>query len=162
MSEAAQNYVRRIRGYLGDQDPVEILSATSDKLQKIVANASEKDLQNKLSSDQWSRAQVLAHFAEGEIAFSFRLRLIASQPGTPIQGFDQDKWMDHAGYLVEHPQIALQLFRTIRTANLAFLKSLPEETWQHHGIHTERGRETLHDLVLLTAGHDLNHMRQLE
>ena len=45
--------------------------------------------------------------------------------------------------------------------NLRFLKGLPESAWSKYGIHSERGRESLRQLVELVAGHDLNHIAQI-
>ena len=36
------------------------------------------------------------------------------------------------------------------------------EQWQQYGMHSERGRETIEQIVRLTAGHDLNHLKQIE
>ena len=49
-----------------------------------------------------------------------------------------------------------------REANLALLKSLTPEQWKHYGIHSERGQETLEHIVRMTAGHDINHLQQIE
>ena len=46
--------------------------------------------------------------------------------------------------------------------NLIFLKQLPAAAWDKYGIHAERGRETLRDVVQLLAGHDLNHLGQIK
>jgi hypothetical protein len=50
----------------------------------------------------------------------------------------------------------------VREANLALLKSLAPEQWKHHGMHAERGVETIEHIVRMIAGHDINHTRQVE
>jgi len=45
---------------------------------------------------------------------------------------------------------------------LALLKSLTPEQWKHYGMHAERGQETIEHIVRMFAGHDLNHMQQIE
>ena len=49
-----------------------------------------------------------------------------------------------------------------REGNLALLKSLTPEQWKHHGMHAERGVETIEHIVRMMAGHDLNHLGQVE
>jgi len=56
----------------------------------------------------------------------------------------------------------LELFRVVREANLALLKSLKPEKWRVYGRHSERGRESIEDIVRMFAGHDLNHLQQIE
>ncbi|MCI0412811.1 DinB family protein [bacterium] len=161
MAEDVQTYKKRLLGYLGDQDPLKILSGTPDRLRQLLqeTKATERDTQ---SSDRWSRLQLLAHLTEGEIVIAFRIRLIATDSGANIQAYDQEKFVKRAGYLLKEPEKTLALFSALRSANIAYIKSLPEETWENYGIHSERGKESIRDMVSLYAAHDLNHLKQFE
>ena len=57
---------------------------------------------------------------------------------------------------------SLEQYRALREANLALLKTLTPEQWKHHGMHMERGPETVEMMVRMFAGHDLNHFQQIE
>jgi hypothetical protein len=83
-------------------------------------------------------------------------------PGTPIVPFDQDAWVKSGHYEKRDPRKSLELFRAVREANLALLKSLTPEQWKHYGMHAERGQETIAHIVRMFAGHDLNHLQQVE
>jgi hypothetical protein len=50
----------------------------------------------------------------------------------------------------------------LRKNNLAMLKALPREAWDRHGMHLERGKETVAHLARMIAGHDVNHTTQIE
>ena len=50
----------------------------------------------------------------------------------------------------------------LRTSNLALLKSLPKKLWENYGMHQERGKETVAHIVRMYAGHDVNHLQQVE
>jgi len=50
----------------------------------------------------------------------------------------------------------------LREANLALLKSLTPAQRQLHGLHAERGVETIDHITKMMAGHDLNHLAQVE
>ena len=52
--------------------------------------------------------------------------------------------------------------RVLREANLAMLKALPKNLWENYGMHQERGKETIAHIVRMFAGHDLNHLAQVE
>jgi hypothetical protein len=45
---------------------------------------------------------------------------------------------------------------------VALLKSLPKNLWENYGMHQERGKETIAHIVSMFAGHDLNHLAQVE
>jgi hypothetical protein len=50
----------------------------------------------------------------------------------------------------------------LRSANLKLLQSLSAEEWDMFGVHAERGVESLRDIAMYFAGHDINHFRQIE
>jgi hypothetical protein len=54
------------------------------------------------------------------------------------------------------------MFRILRQANLALLRSLTPAEWNQYGIHAERGVESIRDIAMYYAGHDLNHFKQIE
>jgi len=54
------------------------------------------------------------------------------------------------------------LFRLLRQSNLQMFDKLTPEQWLRHGIHAERGEMTVRELALQIAGHDVNHVAQIE
>jgi hypothetical protein len=160
MNEDAQSYKSRLNSYVGDKDPIQVLSLTPELLQQIVRECDAKEF-HQSESGKWSRAQVLAHLVESEIVVAYRLRIIANDPGVHIQAYDQNQWIKNATYLFKNPQVAVESFQLLRKMNLAFISALPEEATNAYGIHAERGKESIHDLLRLIAGHDLNHLKQL-
>jgi hypothetical protein len=45
---------------------------------------------------------------------------------------------------------------------VALLRGLTPEELDRHGVHAERGKETIRHLLRLYAGHDRNHLAQIE
>jgi DinB superfamily len=162
MSETPQQYQERIFRTLGNREPFEVLQETPKILRRLLEKTGSEKWTKSVEEGKWTPAQVLAHFAEGEIVLGYRYREIATNSGTGIQAYDQNAWAKNAGYLTTKPEFTLQLFETVRTANLAYLKSLPQTTMENYGVHSERGKETLGDTIRLYAGHDLNHLKQIE
>ena len=162
MQEDVKDYQKRILSYVGKFEPMQVLRSTSEKLKSFASNAKPETWRRKAAGEAWTAADVFAHFAEGEIVLGTRIRMIAGTDAIPIQAFDQDAWVANADYLRSDPNAALELFSAVRKANLAFLQSLPQDRWNHYGMHSERGKETLQDVVRMYAGHDLNHLKQLD
>jgi DinB superfamily len=162
MKETPQQYTQRIVGNVEGKQPLEVQAATAKKIERLIKGVSTAKLRKRPAPDKWSVNEILAHLAEAEIAGSFRIRLILGSPGTPVAAFDQDAWVVSGHYDKRNPQKSLEQFRALRQANLELLKSLTSEQWKHHGIHAERGKETIEHIVRMFAGHDLNHLRQIE
>jgi hypothetical protein len=162
MKETPQQYTQRIVGNVEGKQPLEVQASTAKKIERLIKGVSTAKLRKRPAPDKWSVSEILAHLAEAEIAGSFRMRLILGSPGTPIAAFDQDAWVLSGHYDKRDPRKSLEQFRALRQANLELLKSLTPEQWKHHGMHAERGRETIEHIVRMFAGHDLNHLRQIQ
>ncbi len=160
MTETPQRYIARMIAQLHDQDPLEILETSPAKLSTLIAGKSEGESRRQPAPGKWSMAEIIVHLAEVEIVIGNRIRMILGANGTPIQAFDQDAWaVSYPGMPVEP---SLEVFRVLRSANVALLRSLTPAQWEQFGMHAERGKETLRHISRLTAGHDLNHLAQVQ
>lgn len=162
MSETPQQYSERILNNLGAEDPIDILESTISRLEALTLSLEKKGLRDRPSPDKWTSAQILAHLAEAEIVWAYRFRKVLGASGEAIEAYDQNSWVKNSGYLQSDPHLALSLFQMVRKANVSWLKSLTPEQLEHFGIHSERGKESIAQMVRMMAGHDINHLQQME
>lgn len=162
MAETAQQYIQRILGHVEGQDAIKLQRTTVPKLKKLTQGLSPKELKWRPAPGKWSIAEIVAHLADTEIVASWRMRSVLGANGTTIQPFDQDSWASVFEYGKRDPKQSLEFFRVLRENNLAMLKALPPERWDNYGMHEERGKETLSHLTRMFAGHDANHVLQVE
>jgi DinB family protein len=162
MDETAQQYIQRITANVEGKQPLAVQAATPKKLERIIQGVPTAKLRKRPAPDKWSVNEILAHLADSEIVVGFRMRLILDSPGSPIVAVDQDSWVASGHYEKRDPRKSVEQFRVVREANLALLKSLTPQQWKHYGMHSERGQETIEHIVRLYAGHDVNHLQQIE
>jgi hypothetical protein len=162
MKETAEQYINRILGNLGEQHPLKVQAKSADRLAKLVKGVPKGKLKKRPAPEKWSVSEILAHLADSEIVGGWRIRYILGANGSPIQAYDQDVWNAELHYERRDPHQSLETFRALRKANLAMLKTLKPEQWEKHGIHSERGKESVAHIVKMFAGHDVNHIRQIE
>lgn len=161
MNETPQQYAQRVFGYLEGKDPVEVLSATPREFQKLILEVPEESLDAKPAPGKWSPTMILAHMADTEIVYAFRLRIMLGASGCTIQGIDQDAWAVTFDYDTQDPAASVADFQVNRERTLRMLQKLSPQQWDCYGMHTERGKETVRRMVELLAGHDINHLRQI-
>ncbi len=162
MAETPQQYTQRILTTLGEREPIGVLHETPVRLAELVSSRAAEELKQRPAPGKWSVAEILAHLADAEMVVGFRVRLILGQPGVPIQAFDQDEWAKFSHYEQMPAGESLERFTVNRRENVRLLRSLTSEQWQRHGMHSERGQETVEKIVKMWAGHDLNHRAQVE
>jgi uncharacterized damage-inducible protein DinB len=162
MQETPQQYIARTLGYVEGKNPLRVQQSTPQKLATLIKGLDKKRLTKPPAPGPWSIAEILAHLADTELVAGWRMRLILGQNGTPIQAFDQDVWASTFNYRRRDPKASLQTFKVLRENNLALLKSVSKNLWENYGMHRERGKESIAHIVRMFAGHDLNHLRQVE
>lgn len=162
MKETAQEYTKRILGNVDGKDPLKVQARTVKSIERLLKGKPAPKLRKRPAPDKWSVGEILAHLADTEIVVGWRLRASLGAPGTPIQAYDQDAWAAARNYGKHDPRESLEHFRAVREANLAFYKSLSPEQWKHYGMHAERGEESIERLAHMMAGHDINHLQQIE
>lgn len=162
MPETAEQYIGRILGYVEGQDAVKLQCATAGKLKKLMQGLTPKQLKWRPEPAKWSIAEIIAHLADTEVVASWRMRSVIGENGITIQPFDQDAWASAFKYRDRDAKRSLETFRVLRENNLAMLKEISKETWDNYGMHLERGKESIAHLTRMFAGHDTNHVLQVE
>src|SRR6478672_12258367 len=162
MPETVQEYTKRLLSYGEGSDPLRLQQAAPRKLALLLKGKTGRQLMRRPAADKWSVAEIVAHLSDAELAISWRIRQVLSKNAVPIQAYDQDVWAKTFDYAHRDPRQSLANFRTLREANVALLKSVPRKLWDNYGVHEERGNESIIHMTRLMAGHDLNHLRQIE
>jgi len=161
MSETSAQYKARLHGYVGKRDPMAVLRETPALLRKLILRQPPELLARRPKADKWSANEILAHLAETEIILGYRIRSVLANSGRPIENVDQIVWAKAMRYDKVEPWKSVVRFRENRAWTLELLAGLTPEEWSRYGVHSERGRESVRDMALLYAGHDLNHAAQI-
>jgi hypothetical protein len=146
--------------FIGARDPRAVIAETSGKLASTAERLGPEGLKRSAAPGKWSAGAILCHLADCEIAFGFRLRQTLAEPYHVCQPFDQDAWAKPYSSL--DFQAALEQFASARRWNIALLDTLAPGDLSKKLTHPERGEMTLATIVETMAGHDLNHLAQLE
>lgn len=156
------DYVRALLDLLGDRDPLAVVAATPAALERATAGADEALLRKPEREGKWSVAEVLAHLADSELVWGYRLRRVLAEERPKIIGYDQDLWADRLRYREARLADSLATFSALRATNLRLVRAATPADLQRVGVHTERGEESVAHMLKLYAAHDLVHLRQIE
>lgn len=137
-----------------------ILATTPGTLVELSESIGPDRLTVAPAPGKWTPAEILCHLADCEVAFGFRLRQTLAEDNHVIQPFDQEKWA--AGYTGVTAQQALAAFAAMREWNLILIRNAPPTATEKRVTHPERGSMTFTTIVETMAGHDLNHILQLQ
>lgn len=160
--EDAKAYTAAVLGLIEGRDPLDVLRTTPTALRAAVAAVDPSRLAAPEAPGKWSVREVLAHLADSELVYGWRLRMIIAHDRPAITGYDQDLWAERLHYSDVDPEVALATFETLRPGNLRLIDNASDAVLARVGVHSERGEESVAHLIRMYAGHDVLHLRQID
>ena len=138
---------------------VEILAATPAVLAGLIEAVGPARGITPPAPGKWSAAEIVSHLADCELVFGFRLRQTAAEDNYVIQPFDQ-----------RNGQRSMAKFRQPGPGYVCGAAGLEPAvaadsvagSGRADGHAPERGTMTFQTIVETMAGHDLNHIGQLQ
>jgi len=156
------DYIRKIDTYRGGRPAMPLLRTGPGKIARAVQGLTPSQVRRRPARGKWSISEIVGHLLDTEIVYGFRCRMALSESERPVQAYNQTVWTEtlrHRRRSVPRTVAQIQLLRKI---NLELVGSVPRRTWKRYGEHPERGRETVRRTLELVAGHDLNHLDQIQ
>jgi hypothetical protein len=146
--------------YLGDREPLASMRDTTARIRELVQNWSPARFERTYAPGKWTARLILTHLAQTELALGNRVRMALTVPGYVAQPFEQDAWIAKESVL--DGRQAAAAFTAVRQMNLALFSALTSADREASFAHPEYGTLTVDWVIHQMAGHDLNHLAQLE
>ena len=146
--------------FLGDRDALEVITGTPTRLESLANLLGRERVEFSPAPGKWSAREIFCHLADCELVFAFRLRQTLAEDHHVIQPFDQDKWGRH--YAGHDAHAALAVFSAVRNWNLQLINQAGSTALSKKNTHPERGEGSFGEIIATMAGHDLNHIKQVE
>ena len=128
-----------------------------------VSGLPDKTLRYKPSPDKWCILEILAHLADVEILYAYRLRQMLADNNPVIAPIDQDAWAKNLGYMESSPAELVALYGLNRHATLQLLRRIKPGDLEKSAHHPERNRPvTVAEYVGMMSKHGPNHLAQIE
>ena len=136
---------------------------STDEFLKLIKEIKPEQL-DKADYAGWTPRQVIHHLADSEAQSYARLRRLIAEPGSTIQGYDENKWAENKtlGYKELDVEASIAVFKAVRNASYELLKRVTENELDNSGIHTESGKYSVRDWIRTYSKHPLDHANQIK
>lgn len=149
-------YIDRVR----EVDVVGALRAQIGVLGALAAAVSPERETYAYAAGKWTMRQVVGHLGDAERVFSYRALCFARGDRTPLPGFDENAYVDHARFNDARLSDLVEELVLLRSANLKMLGALDEGQWSATG--TANGRAmSVRALAYVMTGHVRHHLMVL-
>ena len=122
----------------------------------IMAGWDETRAGHRYAEGKWSVREVVGHMADTERIFAYRLLRIARGDATPLAGFDENAYQEHAGFEARSLAGLVDELRAVRQATLPLVRSLDAVALDRVGT-VNNHRTSARALVWIIAGHFQHH-----
>ncbi|HEV7887963.1 MAG TPA: DinB family protein [Acidimicrobiales bacterium] len=140
---------------------LERLKATARDLVSLTSGVARAQMERRPGPREWSANMVVAHLADAELVYGFRLKTILIEDRPHISPYDENAWTERFTRVDEDVKDTLGRWRVLREHNVRLLESLEEPEWRRAGVHAQRGEMTVRQVVAMMAEHDRGHLDQL-
>jgi hypothetical protein len=139
-----------------EDDVKTVLAAQPAELDAIFANVAEEKGTFAYAYGKWTVKELLGHLIDGERMFAYRVFRISRGDKTPIEGFEQDGYIENAHANQRSFGDLLREFALLRQANMLFFDNLKDGDWTRTGTANER-EISVRALATIMAGHVRHH-----
>jgi len=142
---------------------IEDAEKSPKQIAAAVSGLSDKAIRYKPAPDKWCILEILAHLADMEILYAYRIRQMLADKDPVIAPIDQNAWAKNLGYLESTPAELVALYGLNRHATLQLLSRLKAGDLEKSARHPELNRRvTVAEYVGMMSGHGPNHLAQIE
>jgi DinB superfamily len=152
-------YYHKYVSLVPDGDILVTLEKQSLKTVALLAPR-EADGNFRYAMGKWSVKELLGHVIDTERVFSYRAMRIARNDKTPMEGFEQDDYVQYGPFSQSSLSALLEEFTSVRKATLPLFRALDEAAWTRRGI-ANKNEVTVRALAYIIAGHELHHRKIL-
>ena len=109
----------------------------------------------------WSVAELVGHVLDCDLVFADRMKRIIAEHEPTLQAFDESAWIAGLGSNEVPVDEAAALFAASRQWMARILRAQDESAFARSGLHTEKGRQTLAEVLAYATNHLDHHLRFL-
>ncbi|HEY0457832.1 MAG TPA: DinB family protein [Pyrinomonadaceae bacterium] len=158
-TEYAEYYDRYI-SLIDSDEIVAVLENQQEELAEVFKQITEEKSHYAYAADKWTIKEVIGHLIDGERIFAYRALRISRADKTPIEGFEQDGYIENSNFnQTPLSDLTAELLLT-RKSNLIFFRNLSGEAWLRTGTASENP-VSVRALAYIMAGHVRHHLKIL-
>ena len=118
-------------------------------------SATQGDL--RYAPGKWSVKEVIGHLIDAERIFAYRALRFARRDTTPLPGFDENSFVDNAGFGSRSLADLAEEFEHTRKSNLYLFKSLDNDSSLRLGSASDN-KISVRAIAYIIAGHEPHHV----
>ena len=143
------------------EDVIRVLDDQPSQLRTLFEGLPEEKGAYAYADGKWTIKELLSHIIDGERIFAYRVLRIARGDETPIEGFDQDIYIENSNANNRSFAELLEEFDLARRSNMLMLRNLRDEDGARMGTASDKPISA-RTIPYIMAGHVTHHVKILK
>lgn len=149
-------YIGYISQIKDDEDLIAVMEAQPAELRSVVGYLPEEKGTFAYADGKWTIKETLSHIIDGERMFAYRILRVSRGDETPIEGFEQDGYIENSNANKRAFADLLEEFDLARQSNIFMLRNLSEAAAARVGT-ANNVSVSARALAYIMAGHVRHH-----
>ena len=129
------------------------------RLREAASGLSDAQLNTRIAPGTWSIQEVVVHLLDSDLIATHRMRRIAAEHLPLLVSYDENAFIANLPADRMDFATAIELFEVHRRYTAQWLRTLPSDAFAREGVHTQRGKITLGQIVDLYSSHVDHHLK---
>jgi hypothetical protein len=142
-------------------DVLPVLESQPGLINSVLAGIGEDRGTHTYAEGKWTVKELLSHIIDGERIFAYRALRISRGDETPIEGFEQDGYIENSNANYRSFADLLQEFHLVRRSDMIMFRSMPATAATRLGTAND-SPISVRALAYIMAGHVEHHIRILK
>lgn len=153
-------YYERYVSLVGETDIVSALENQTGELENLFSTISAEKSLYAYAPGKWTIREMVGHLIDGEKIFAYRALRISRRDKTPLEGFEQDGYIENANFNSTAFKDLTDELLLARKSNFLMFRNMPETAWEIVG--TASGVPvSVRGLAYIMVGHIRHHINIL-
>ena len=149
-------YYEKYVSLVEETDIVSALENQTSELQNLLAEISEEKSLYAYADGKWTIKELVGHLIDGERIFAYRALRIGRADLTPLEGFEQDGYIENANFNERTLAELTEELLWLRRANNLLFKNLDDTAWVRVGTASD-APVSVRALAYIMVGHIRHH-----
>jgi len=136
---------------------IEGIRQLPQRLRSAVADFSEEQLETPYRPGGWTVRQLVHHVADSHMNGYVRVRLALTEDWPAVEGYQETRWAELEDARAAAVSTSLDLLQGLHARWVQLFASLDEQQWRRGYVHSEDGRTSLEQLVMIYDWHGRHH-----
>ena len=150
------NYISLIDG----DGVMSVLNSQTNEIRSMLTNVPEEKGAFAYEAGKWTIKELLSHLIDGERIFAYRVFRISRGDKTPLEGFEQDDYIENSNANNRSFADLLDEFDLQRQSNLLMVNNISDEGSKRMGTASDNP-VSVRALTYVMAGHVSHHIKIL-